>query len=78
MQQMDQYGDATVTGVDADSAEYKLARSCRSAPAPADRIGYDFAGGAELTNSRDLGPLTWTFGAQDRSLGGYATAAYVF
>ena len=83
MQQMDQYGAASVTGIDADvGAEYKISPqlSIRGGGRLI-RIGYDFTegNGAELVYNRDGDAASQdVFGAQDRYLGGYATAAYVF
>ncbi|HTM19441.1 MAG TPA: hypothetical protein VL172_03000 [Kofleriaceae bacterium] len=83
MQQMDQYGDATVTGIDADvGAEYKISPqlSIRGGGRLI-RIGYDFTegNGAELVYNRDGDAASQdVFGAQDRYLGGYAIAAYLF
>ena len=83
MQQMDQYGDATVTGIDADlGAEYKISPQLSiRAGGRLIRIGYDFTegNGAELVYNRDGDATTQdVFGAQDRYLGGYATAAYIY
>ncbi len=83
MQQMDQYGDATVTGIDADlGVEYRLSRQLSiRAGGRLIRIGYDFTegNGAELVYNRDGDATTQdVFGAQDRYLGGYATAAYLY
>jgi len=83
MQLDTQYGAATVTGVDVEGGfEYMLKKQLYlRAGARFTKIGFDFKGGATLTNDREPTPDPTTqdvFGANDQYLGGYAVAAYRF
>lgn len=80
MQQEDQYGAASVTGVDADAGfRYMLNdRASLVAGAHYIRIAYVFDGTGDLTTMRDADPEQDVFGALDSYLGGYAMLGYVF
>jgi len=81
MSQADQYGGATVTGVDLQANfDYKVApKWLVRASAGFATIGFAFKGNGDLTNNRD-GDATSVdvSGARDSYFGGSATAAYVF
>lgn len=81
MQAPEQYGSATVTGLEADAhVEYMLDPRLSVRIGGAYRaIGFDFDGSGELTNNRDGDPTTTDVGgALDRYMGGYAVAGYLF
>jgi TolB-like protein len=81
MQQEDQYGAATVTGVDADAGVRYMINERASVLAGVHyiRIAYAFDGTGALTNNRDGNPDDQdVFGALDSYLGGYAMLGYVF
>ncbi len=81
MQLDTQYGAATVTGFDGDIGfEYMLKKQIYlRAGGRYTKIGFDFSGGADLTNGRDGDDSTQdVFGANDQYFGGYVTAAYRF
>jgi hypothetical protein len=81
MQQVDQYGGATVTGYDIDlGGDYKLdARLFVRVGFRAIGIAYDFKGTGAETTDRDGDPNDQdVFGALDRYLGGYGTIGYLF
>ncbi|HUQ08382.1 MAG TPA: hypothetical protein VM261_38085 [Kofleriaceae bacterium] len=81
MQEPDQYGGATVTGVDIEGGlDYKVGpKMLVRGVARLTTIGYAFAGNGELTNNRD-GDATDTdvSGARDTYFGGFASGVYLF
>jgi hypothetical protein len=79
VQEPEQYGAATVTGVDADLAlEYGLGdHFLVRGGARLINIGYKFKGNGELSD-RDANGEADVGGASDRYLGGYLTAGYAF
>jgi hypothetical protein len=81
IQQIDQYGTATLTGIDAD-AGLEIVATPRIVVRVVGRIaaiGYDFAGDGEQTYGRDGDPDTIDIGgALDRYLGGQVTVGYLF
>jgi len=81
MQQPDQYGGATVTGLDIQAgADYQVApKILVRAAVQLTTIGYAFAGNGELTNNRDGNAATTDVsGARDTYFGGFASGVYLF
>lgn len=80
MQQVDQYGGATVTGFDVDAGlEYKVdPRLFIRAGGRIIGVAYDFKGTGAETTDRDADAEQDVFGALDRYTGGYVTAGYLF
>jgi TolB-like protein len=81
MQEPDQYGGATVTGLDVQAGvDYKVApKILLRVAGQLATIGYAFAGNGELTNNRDGNAATTDVsGARDTYFGGFASGVYLF
>jgi hypothetical protein len=80
MQQEDQYGAASITGLDGDAGVVYMLNPRLSVRAGGRyvRIAYAFDGSGALTTDRDADADQDVFGALDSYLGGYATLGYVF
>jgi hypothetical protein len=81
MQTPEQYGGATVTGLDLEGGvDYQVGpKLLVRVVGRLTTIGYAFAGNGELTNNRDGDPTTTDVsGARDTYFGGSGSAVYLF
>lgn len=81
IQNADQYGDASLLGVEgALGVDYSITRNIFARAAfRAETIGYTFKGTGPLSNMRDGDPTTKDVtGARDSYLGGMATVGYLY
>ena len=81
IQQMDQYGQASVVGLDVEvGGDYLITKNIFArASVRVESIGYTFAGTGAMTTTRDGNAATQdVFGARDSYFGGTVTVGYLY